>query len=299
MKSLLEQLGQTPLLSDGAMGTVLYAQGIDVRQCLETLVIERPALIAAIHADYARAGADIITTHTFGANRMRLAAHGLGDKVAAFNTAAVRLAQGARDATPRDVWIAGNVGPVGQRVAWDDAARATAVAHAFREQISALVEAGVDLLLFETFSDVAELEVAVQAAQQLCTLPLVACMSYDAAGVTLAGQDVEMATARLVAAGVDVIGANCSFGPAEMVATLRRMRQAAPHARLSVTPNAGLPVADEAGQMCYPVGAMAFAAYVAEFLAMGAAIVGGCCGTTPEYTAAMRGVVDDSGFAVR
>lgn len=299
MKSLLEQLSQRPLVGDGAMGTVLYAQGIDVSQCLEALVVEHPALIAAIHADYARAGADIITTHTFGANRMRLAAHGLGDKVAAFNTAAVRLAQGTRDATPRDVWIAGNVGPVGQRVAWDDAAQGNAVADAYREQIGALVEAGVDLLLFETFSDIAELEVAVQAAQQLCTLPLVASMSYDTAGLTLAGQRVEDTTARLVAAGVDVIGANCSVGPAEMVATLRRMRLAAPHAQWSVTPNAGLPVADDEGQMCYPVDATAFAEYVAEFLAMGAAIVGGCCGTTPEYTAAMRGVVDNSGFAVR
>ena len=292
MKSLWEQLKLRPLVGDGAMGTLLFARGVGIAQCLEALVMERPTLIASIHEEYARAGADILTTHTFGANRLRLAQYGFADQVGAFNQAAVHLAQSARDVTARDLWIAGNVGPVGLSVAWEDAAIAELVVAAYSEQISGLVEAGVDMLIFETFSDLVELSIAVRTAQHLCALPIIASMSYGADGRTLAGQSVEMVMARLTAAGVDVLGANCSVGPAQMLTTLKQMRQAAPLAHLSVSPNAGLPVADETGQMHYPIEAMEFATYVDKYIVSGAHIMGGCCGTTPEYTAAMRAVVD-------
>jgi homocysteine S-methyltransferase len=289
----IQRLRTQPLLADGAMGTMLYTRGVRIDQCLEALVIECPALVAAIHEEYARAGADIITTHTFGANRFRLAYHGLESRVVEFNSAAVRLVQEVREATGRGFFIAGNVGPVGKRMDWNDAAERNGVADALGTQMSVLAGAGVDLLLFETFSDLMELEVAVQVAKEVCNLPLVASMSYGDHRLTLAGQRADVVTTRLLAAGVDVVGANCSVGPAQMVEILRIMREAAPHGMFGVTPNAGLPVQDEDGQICHPVGAAEFAGYVARFLVLGARIVGGCCGTTPEHTTAMRGVLDE------
>jgi methionine synthase / methylenetetrahydrofolate reductase(NADPH) len=288
MKGLLERLQQKPLLADGAMGTLLYARGVPITQCLEALVVEQPALIAAIHADYARAGAGLITTHTFGANRLRLASHHLAEQVRDFNLQAVALAHQVRVDTGCDFLIAGNVGPLGKQVNWAGALARETVIAAFQEQIAALVEGGVDLLLFETFSDVQELVVAIEVAKQLSALPIVASMSYAENGLTLAGQGVDEVTRRLLAAGVDVIGTNCSVGPAQMMATLRTMREIAPHTLLSVTPNAGLPSIASGGQACYPIGAQEFAQYVSQFLALGARMVGSCCGTTPEYIAAMR-----------
>jgi homocysteine S-methyltransferase len=291
MRTFLERVHERPLLGDGAMGTLLYARGISTNQCLEALVIEQPALIAAIHHEYACAGADMITTHSFGANRMRLEHFGLVRRVRDFNLAAVQLAQGVRLATQRDFLIAGNVGPVGKRVVWADPTEATAVAEAFGEQIDVLASAGVDLLLFETFSDVNELCLAVRVAKELCTLPIVASMSYGEEGRTLARQPVADVTKQLLAAQVDVIGANCSVGPGQMVETVRVMREIAPNAMLSVTPNAGLPVKGNDGQLHYPVTPAQFAGYTAAFLALGARLIGGCCGTTPEHIAAMRGVL--------
>jgi homocysteine S-methyltransferase len=291
MGNFLERIQSQPLLGDGAMGTLLYGRGVGVEQCLEALVVERPELISSIHEEYARAGADLFTTHTFGANRMRLAFQGLEERVRDFNLAAVRLAQDVRAKVGRDLLIAGNVGPVGKRVAWENGAEETAVAAAFHEQIAALVEAGVDLLLFETFSDVAELEVAVRVARQLCALPVVASMSYGADGLTLAGQGVGEVTPRLLAAGADLIGANCSVGPQPMVETLRVMRGLAPASPLSVAPNAGLPVQGEGGELSYPFDPANFALFVPRYLALGARLIGGCCGTTPDHIAAMAAVV--------
>lgn len=292
MNAFWAQLQEKPLLGDGAMGTLLFGRGVNYSQCLEALVVEQPALIAGIHAEYGRAGADLITTHTFGANRLRLAGFGYAGRVAEFNATAVALAKAVRAATGRHFAIAGNVGPVGRRVTWTDAGEAGGVAAAFAEQIGALAEAGVDLLLMETFSDAHELVTAVQVAKEISVLPVVASMSYSADGLTLAGQSVGEMTAHLLAAGADVLGVNCSVGPAQMVATLRALRAAAPNALASVTPNAGLPVTGEDGALHYPLDAQAFSEYVPQFVEMGARIVGGCCGTTPEYTAAMRRALD-------
>jgi homocysteine S-methyltransferase len=205
--------------------------------------------------------------------------------------AAVRLARTVGDASGREIFVAGNVGPLGKRLDWSDALERRQVMDAFEEQSGALVEAGVDLLLFETFSDVMELEVAVQAAKELCQLPLVASMSYGDNGLTLAGQNAELVTTRLLAAGVDVIGANCSVGPAQMVETLRAMQWGAPNGMFSAMPNAGLPER-VGGQLIYPAGPEIFAGYVPPFLELGARLVGGCCGTTPEHIAAMRKMLD-------
>lgn len=288
--SFLDRVQQGVLVGDGAMGTLLLARGARLDRALEALVIDRPEIIAGIHAEYARAGADVITTHTFGANRMRLATHALHSQVHKLNVAAVRLAQSGCTAANRDCLIAGNVGPVGKRVDWPN--ERELVAATFREQISALVEAGVDLLLFETFSDVRELETAIAAAREIGATPIVASMSYGDDGMTLVGQPVAEATARLSAAGVDVIGANCSTGPSNMLDVVEMMRSTVPNAIFAATPNAGLPLQDEMGKWRYPVGPEEFAAYLSAYVELGARLVGGCCGTTPETVAAMRAVVD-------
>lgn len=291
MNAFLQRLHDAPLLVDGAMGTLLYALGASPEHCLEQLVVDRPGWVAGIHQAYATAGADLITSHTFGANRLRLAHYGLQERVREFNLNAVRLVRDLRQATGQAFFVAGNVGPVGKHVAWHDAAEAAVVAEAFGEQISALAEADAELLLFETFSDLRELEVAVLTAKSLCELPLVACMSYSSEGLTLAGQDAGTVTARLLALGVDVVGANCSVGPMQMVETLRTMQKAAPDGTFCVMPNAGLPERI-AGQFHYPAGPEEFAGYLPQFLEWGARLVGGCCGSTPEHIQAMRRVME-------
>lgn len=286
MNLFLERIKNGPLLGDGAMGTLLMARGVRADQCLEALVVENPALIAGIHEEYARAGADVITTHTFGANRMRLVAHGLAERAGDFNRRAVELAGAVRSAGGDDFLIAGNVGPVGKRVKWDDPSEASAVVESFDEQIGAL--AGVDFLLFETFSDLAELEVAIAVANRITGKPIVASMSFGDDGKTLGGYAPDEVTLRLWALGVDVVGANCSVGPAQMVETVELMHAVAPAAKLSVSPNAGLPTVGEDGELNYAMDANEFAAYTSRYVELGAVLVGGCCGTTPTYIEAMR-----------
>jgi homocysteine S-methyltransferase len=288
MNRFLEEVQQKPLLGDGAMGTLLYTQGVAMDQCLELLAVEQPATIAAIHAAYLAAGADYITTHTFGTNALRLAHHGLQGRVRELNRAAVQLAHTARDASGRAPFIAGNVGPVGKRVVWEDATERAEVEGALQEQIEALVEASVDFLILETFGDGAEAEVAVRIAKRVSDLPVVACVGFGKDGLSLVGERPQEVAVRLVEAGADGVGANCSVGPAQMVATMGAMRQAVPQTPLCATPNAGIPTVSEAGALLFPLGAREFAAYVPALVAAGATLVGGCCGTTPEYSAAMR-----------
>lgn len=291
MHPFLRALKERPLLADGAMGTMLLSQGASSEQCLEQLVAERPAWVSGIHQAYAAAGADVLTTHTFGANRMRLAKHGLADKVRELNFQAVRLARDVREVAGRALFIAGDVGPLGGRLRWDEPAERAAVIHAFREQIGALWEAGCDLLLFETFSDVDELETAVRLAGELCDLPVVASMTYTEDGRTPAGQAPDAVVERLRAAGAAVVGINCSLGPSRTLEILRVMHTAAPSLPLSAMPNAGFPQRVE-GRFYYPASPEYFAAHALEFVREGARLVGGCCGTTPVHIRALRRSLD-------
>ena len=173
----LEQLRRRPLLADGAMGTMLYAKGASSEQCLEYLVISRPGWVMEIHQAYAAAGAEVLKTHTFGANRIRLAEYGLAEKVRDLNFKAVRLVRDVREVTGKPIFIAGDMGPLGKRLQPNGPLTEQEVRDAFREQIGVLWEAGADLLLFETFIDLDELEIAVQVARQVCDLPIVASMT--------------------------------------------------------------------------------------------------------------------------
>jgi homocysteine S-methyltransferase len=269
------------------MGTLLFARGASSEQCLEALVVDRPGWVTEVHQAYASAGADLIKTHTFGSNRIRLAQHGLSDKVREYNFKAVKLVRDVREVSGRALFIAGNIGPLGQRVGPSGSLAEQDAYAAFREQISVLWEAGADLLLFETFSDLVELEIGVKAAREICDLPILASMTYAEDGLTPGGLSPATVVERLTLGGADVIGVNCSVGPAQMFETLAAIHQVAPEAVLSAMPNAGFPER-VAGRLSYPSSPEYFARHVDRFLSQGARVVGGCCGTTPMHTRAMR-----------
>jgi methionine synthase I (cobalamin-dependent)/5,10-methylenetetrahydrofolate reductase len=281
----------SPLLSDGAMGTMLNARGAGFEACFDALNLSRPELVAEVHGAYIEAGADIIQTNTFGANRYKLSAHGLQDKVFAINRAGVALVRRAATAASREVLVAGDVGPLGVRLAPFGRVQPEQARQAFAEQIGALAEAGADLIILETFSDLQELSEAIAAARQACGLPVAASMTFTRDDRTLLGDSPARVAKALWESGAEVIGVNCSGGPAQIWRILRQMRQAVPAARLSAMPNAGWPE-QVGGRIMYPANPEYFGEYALAFCDLGASLVGGCCGTTPAHIAAMRAALD-------
>ncbi|MCB0083378.1 MAG: homocysteine S-methyltransferase family protein, partial [Caldilineaceae bacterium] len=273
-------------------GTMLYAKGASSEQCLEQLVVTHPGWVTAIHQAYASAGADLIKSHTFGANRIRLAAYGLADHVREFNFKAVRLVRDVREVAGRAIFIAGDVGPLGKRLQPLGTVSEQEAYDVFREQISVLWEAGADLLLFETFTDLEELRIAVRAAKDLCDLPVVASMSYAQDGLTGSYLSPQIVTERLLALRADLVGVNCGVGPVQTLHALRAMHDAAPEVHFSVMPNAGFPERVE-GRFYYPSSPEYFAHHVPLFLEQNARLIGGCCGTTPIHIRAMRDALNN------
>lgn len=281
-----------PILSDGAMGTLLHQRGVAVDQCFDELNLTNPAQIAAIHKEYIDAGATMIQTNTFGANRYKLAQHGFADQVVKINAAAVELARRAVMASFKDVWIAGDVGPLGVRLAPFGRVQPEQARQVFAEQIQAFVDAGVDLLIIETMTDVYEVREALAAAHQVCAgLPVIASMTFTRDDLTLLGDDPAKVARKIQAAGADVIGVNCSGGPNQILRILKTMRAAVPEGHFSVMPNAGWPE-QVAGRIMYPASPEYFREYAASFLQAGAQVLGGCCGTTPRHISIMRSVID-------
>ena len=298
---LLQQLQQRPLLCDGAMGSLLYARGITYEQCFDALNLTQPELIASIHREYISAGAEIIETNTFGANRAKLEAYNLGDQVREINFRAVRLAREAREISGLPVFVAGAVGPTGRPLQAPDEHRLSELRTIFREQIGALQEGGADLVILETFSSLAELRQAVLAAREVGGLPIVAQMSFYEDGHTLSGQSAARVATVLNDLGVDVMGANCSVGPATTLDTLQEMineiRQAEDNTKassclFSAQPNAGLPTRI-GNRFFYVATPDYFADYTLRFARAGVRLIGGCCGTTPRHIAAMRKALDE------
>ncbi|HSK67364.1 MAG TPA: bifunctional homocysteine S-methyltransferase/methylenetetrahydrofolate reductase [Anaerolineales bacterium] len=281
----------TTLLADGAMGTLLHARGIGFDQCFDELNLTHPGAVADIHRSYIEAGAQLVITNTFGANRFKLAKHGLQDHVVQINRAGVDLAKRVVAASFRDVMIAGDVGPLGVRIAPYGRVKPESAREAFAEQILALAEAGVDLIVVETFSDLYEVREAIKAAQEVCTLPVVASVTFTRDDRTLLGDDPTKVARMLRECGVDVMGVNCSGGPAQLLRLLKQMKTAVPEAKLWVKPNAGWPE-QVGGRIMYPADADYFGDYALSFREAGACIVGGCCGTTPQHIAAMRKALD-------
>jgi homocysteine S-methyltransferase len=275
------------------MGTLLFASGVPQRACLDELATSRPDLVGSIHRAYLEAGAEIIETATFGANRVRLAGFGLAGEAHRFNRKAAQIAREARDVAGRDVLVAGSIGPLGaptrEVLRLDDAT----IRAAFREQIDGLLEGGVDLFIFETFVDLRHLLLGVDEARRATDdLPIIAQLTF--------GEDLELAdgsapaaaAATLATAPVDVIGVNCGAGPHACLEALEALGpQSDGAAARSIVPNAGLPQRVE-GQFVYAAGPDYFGRMVPRMIDAGASIVGGCCGTTPEHIAAMRAALD-------
>jgi homocysteine S-methyltransferase len=280
------------VLCDGAMGTMLFDRGVSIDGCCDELNLFLPDTVAAVHEEYLRAGADIIETNTFGANAFRLERYGLREKVREVNLAGVRIARGcvAKAAT---ACVAGAIGPLGVRLDPGEIGM-NEVRAAFAEQISALSEGGpgvgVDLLMIETMMSLAEAGEAIRAAREVAPgLRLVVMMTVDEDGKCLDGVPAEAAAARLTELGADAVGCNCSFGPASVLRAIERMRGAT-RLPLAAMPNAGLPLEGR-----YIVSPEEMAGFGRKFVEAGASLVGGCCGTTPEHTRAMRAALDRMG----
>ena len=282
---LIARLKQSPVLCDGAMGTLLYSKGVFINRCYDELNLSQPDLIRDIHREYLQAGAEIIETNTFGGNSFRLARHSLADRVHEINQSGARIAKEA--AKSFDVWVAGSVGPLGVRIEPLGKTSFEEARVAFREQIAALMEGGVDLLILETFGYIEELRQAMLAAREVNPqISVVAQVTIDEDGNCLDGSTPEVFAPRLEEWGADVIGCNCSVGPVAMLDAMERIR-AATSLPLSAQPNAGIPRSVE-GRNIYLCSPEYMANYARRFVTAGVRLVGGCCGTTPEHIRTMK-----------
>ena len=286
------RLAARPLLVDGGLGTLLFSRGVPQRACLEELVTTHPEMVGAAHREYLEAGAELIETLSFGANRQRLAAWGLEGQVGALNRRAAQLAREAREVSGRDALVGGSVGPLGSPTRGGPAIAEAAARAAFREQIDGLLEGGADLIVLETFSDLEQLVLAVDEARRASDVPVIASLTFGEELVLADGSSPAAAAATLARAGADAVGVNCGAGPAACLDALEAMGAPADgDPARSIMPNAGLPQRLE-GRFIYAASAEYFGTVTPRLLAAGARIVGGCCGTTPEHIAAMRAALD-------
>ena len=276
------------VVADGAMGTMLYAKGIFINRCFDELNLSAPQLVKEIHQEYVRAGADVVETNTFGGNRVRLAAFGFAEKLAAINEAGVRL---AREAAGDKAFVAGAIGPLGTQIEPLGPMSFAEARGIFREQVEALVRAGVDLIVLETFYELTELREAIYAAREAAgpEMVIVAQMTVNDDGTLRDGASTETYTRSLNEWPADVIGVNCSAGPKVVLETVEKMLPLTVKP-LSAMPNAGLPATVE-GRNIYLCSPEYMAQYSRRYIQAGVRVIGGCCGTTPEHIKQILGEV--------
>ncbi|HFC12197.1 MAG TPA: bifunctional homocysteine S-methyltransferase/methylenetetrahydrofolate reductase [Anaerolineae bacterium] len=293
-KEFQTKLATQSLLLDGAMGTVLHTKGAAGDKCLDALNLRDAALVAEVHRAYIAAGSDIIETNTFGANRYRLAAYGLGDQVSQINAAAVNIARKVIDSSFKPVLLAGSVGPLGVSLAPLGRVTKQEAEAAFQEQIAALLQAGVDLLMIETMPDYAMVKAAVTVARQInADVPIITMMTFTRDDRTLLGLNSADIARRMIKLSVDAIGINCSTGPSQVLRLAATMRAVAPEIPIAAMPNAGYPERQASGRVGYPATPNYFAEYAHAFIAANINLIGGCCGTTDTHIAAMRHALDN------
>jgi methionine synthase I (cobalamin-dependent)/5,10-methylenetetrahydrofolate reductase len=285
-KPFLEALDSRVLVCDGAMGTMLYAKGVFINKSFDALNVTQPDLVAEVHQEYVRAGADIIETNTFGANRIKLGSFGIADQLHAINAQGARI---ARHAARESAYVAGSIGPLGIRIEpWGKTGVDEAQGY-FREQAAALAEGGVDLFILETFRDLNEMGAAIDAVRSVSDKPIIAQMTTEEDGSTLDGTPPERFAPELERRGATLIGVNCSVGPAPMLETIERMT-AVTKLRLAAQPNAGKP-RDVEGRNIYLCSPEYMASYARRFILHNVRVVGGCCGTTPEHIRQIKAAV--------
>jgi len=282
----LDALADRVLVCDGAMGTMLYARGVFINKSFEQLNVSRPELVVDVHREYVSAGADVIETNTFGANRVKLGTFGLADSLRTINLEGVRL---ARVAAGDSAYVAGSIGPLGIRIEPWGKTGVDEAREYFREQAQALVDGGVDLIVLETFRDLNEIGAAIDAVRSISDLPIVAQMTTEEDGNTLDGTPPERFAPELERRGANLIGVNCAVGPAPMLETIERM-EAVTRLRLSAQPNAGKP-RDVEGRNIYLCSPEYMASYARRFVLHNVGLVGGCCGTTPEHIRQIKAAV--------
>jgi methionine synthase I (cobalamin-dependent)/5,10-methylenetetrahydrofolate reductase len=291
MPDFLSAIEDRVLVCDGAMGTMLYTKGIFISRCFDELNLSAPALVREVHADYVKAGADIVETNTFGANRTKLMTHGLAEQTREINLQGARL---AREAARANAFVAGAIGPLGIRIEpWGKTSIEEARA-VFRDQAQALVDGGVDLFILETFFDLNEVQAAMRGVRDVSDRPLVVQMSVEDDGNSQEGTPPELFAKRLDEWGADVVGLNCSVGPQAMLDAIERIANATSK-KLSAQPNAGKPRSIE-GRNIYLCSPEYMASYARRLVEHGVRIVGGCCGTTPEHIQAIRKAVQGHGL---
>jgi homocysteine S-methyltransferase len=282
------------------MGTQLNARGAGFDECFDALNLKKPGLVEDVHREYIDAGAQVIQTNTFGANCYKLAAHALEGQAAEINRLGVELARRAVQSASSHALVAGDVGPLGVRLAPYGRVQPEQARQAFAEQVAALAGAGADLIIIETFSDLLEMREAIAAARQVCDLPIVASMTFTRDDLTVLGDSPARVARLLWESGAQVVGVNCSGGPAQIWRILRQMRGALPlkdgerTPRFSAMPNAGWPE-QVGGRIMYPANPGYFGEYALALCEAGASLVGGCCGTTPAHIAAMHSALERSG----
>jgi homocysteine S-methyltransferase len=285
--SFVDEIQQRVIVADGGMGTMLYAKGVYVNRCYDEMNLSAPDLVREIHQEYLDAGAELIETNTFGANPIKLAPHGLAERTEEINRRGAEL---ARDLVTESAWIGGSVGPLGKPLSPIGKISVAEAIALFRPQIRGLVAGGVDLIVLETLSDLQELSAAIQAARKECDLPIVAMATFPSDGRTLLGYTPEEVMTSMTRLAVQVVGANCSEGPHDMLSTVERLRQANPEMPLAVMPNAGSPKFHD-DRVLYMSSPEYMAEYARRFILAGASLVGGCCGTTPDHVRAIKGMV--------
>jgi homocysteine S-methyltransferase len=279
VRPFLDRIAEGVVVCDGAMGTMLYARGVFLNRCFDELNLSAPALVRGVHEDYLEAGAEIVETNTFGAQRFKLGPHSLEKQVRKINAEGARL---AKEAAHGRGLVAGSMGPLGKplepfgNVAFGDAV------DAYREQVEGLVEGGVDLFMIETMPSLDQAKAALTAVRAVSGLPVIVSMTFNEEGTTFYGDKPEDVVRALEALDVAVIGANCSQGPQPMLETVQRMAGAVTKARLSAMPNAGAPAMVD-GRYVYLCTPEYMASYARRFIATGVSLVGGCCGTTPAH----------------
>jgi homocysteine S-methyltransferase len=285
---------EKPIISDGAMGTVLHQRGIRFDECFDHLNITHPAMVAEVHRAYIDAGSTMIQTNTFGANHYKLSQFGLEEKVIEINLAGVDLVRRVALASFKDIVIAGDVGPLGVRLAPFGRVQLEDARDAFREQVNTLVDAGVDVIIIETMTDFYEVREAIMATKEVnATIPIIASMTFTRDDRTLLGDSPEKVAISIFQSGADVIGINCSGGPLQLLRILKKMKTTVPQGVFSVMPNAGWPEQQD-GRIMYPAGPDYFGDYAISFWQAGAKVLGGCCGTTPQHIQAISQVLQET-----
>ncbi|MCR4434525.1 MAG: homocysteine S-methyltransferase family protein [Clostridiales bacterium] len=289
MRNFLKEIKKKVLIYDGSKGVMLQKAGLKGGECPEEWNLKYPEKVRNIYRQYKEAGSDVIQTNTFQANRIALEMYSLGEKVYELNYEGARL---AREVMGEDGFVAASIGPIGELFEPSGELTFDLAYETFKEQVRAVVDGGVDIINFETFTDLAQMRAALLAAKDVSNLPVICSLTFQANGRTLMGSDPYLAAAVLKSLGADMIGTNCSLGPRHMLEIARRMWEVG-GIHLSIKPNAGLPQLVN-GELVYQEPVEAFSALTGEFIRYGARLIGGCCGTTPEYIRSIKAAAEAS-----